>query len=225
MEVASRPTHVAVIMDGNGRWAQKCGKSRIIGHIAGAKKVPAVAKHLFKSGVKVVSLYAFSEENFARPADEVSGILARIAEFINGFKAQFGEEVRLVFSGNIEAVGEELSRLCEEAVLSTQNNGPFTLNIMLGYGGRTEILRAARLLSGQEITDQSFRKALYVPDLPDPDLIIRTGGEMRLSGFMPYQSAYAELYFSKVLFPDITEDDLDAALCDYSGRNRRFGGV
>lgn len=225
MAESKLPVHVAVIMDGNGRWAQKCGKTRNIGHIEGAKRVPLVAKHLFERGVSVVSLYAFSEENFARPDDEVQGIFARIAEFVGSFTEQFDKTVRLTFSGDLSAVGAELSAVCKKAQAETLSNRPFTLNILLNYGGRSEIIRAARLLSGKEVSDESFRSALYTAELPDPDLIIRTGGEKRLSGFMPYQSAYAELYFSDVLFPEISTADIDAALDDYSSRSRRFGGI
>lgn len=224
MVEAKLPTHVAVIMDGNGRWAQKCGKTRNIGHIEGAKRVPLVVRHLFSRGVRVVTLYAFSEENFARPNEEVQGIFDRVAEFVEGFSETFGD-VRLVFSGELEAVSGRLCAACRQAELTTRSNAPFTLNILLNYGGRSEIIRAARLFSCDSSSDADFRSGLYHPELPDPDLIIRTGGEKRLSGFMPYQSAYSELYFSDVLFPDITTADLDAALEDYLGRSRRFGGI
>lgn len=219
------PLHVGVIMDGNGRWAQKCGKSRVIGHIEGAKKVPIIVKHLFDRGVKTVSLYAFSEENFSRPQEEITGIFGRVAEFVSNFTQIFGNEVRLVFSGDLNKVGDELINVCESVAKSTCSNSPYTLNLMLNYGGRAEIIRAVRLLYGEEINEENFRAKLFVPDIPDPDLIIRTGGEKRLSGFMPYQAVYSELYFSDVLFPDITTVDIDDALEDYSRRSRRYGGI
>ena len=220
------PRHVAIIMDGNGRWAEKCGKTRVFGHIEGAKRVPVVANALFNAGVETVSLYAFSEENFARPAEEVTGIFDRIAEFLTAFPSYFLKgSVRLIFSGDLTRVGDGLRRACDEAEASTRLNAPYTLNILLNYGGRTEILRAARLLCGQNGDEQDFRRGLYNGYLHDPDLIIRTGGEKRLSGFMPFQSAYSELYFTDVLFPDINEDDIALALEDFAGRDRRFGGL
>lgn len=223
METKNIPTHVAVIMDGNGRWAQKRGFSREKGHFAGAKNVPVVAKRLFEKGVKVVSLYAFSEENFSRPSSEVEGIFDRISEFIQSFPIVFGNDVRLVFSGELDKVGEVLFNACKEVESATRQNSPFTLNVLLNYGGRTEILRAARFCKG-EPTPSSFRDGLY-QSLPDPDLVIRTGGERRLSGFMPYQTAYSELYFCDALFPDFSIEDVDDALSDYANRNRRFGGI
>ncbi len=219
------PRHVGIIMDGNGRWAQNQGKTRVLGHIAGAKKIPAIVKHLFSKGVRVVSLYAFSGENFSRPRQEVEGIFERIEEFIASFSAVFGDTTRLVFSGDLSKVGDSLQRACRVAETFTRKNSPYTLNILLNYGGREEIIRAARLLCGGEIDENAFRSMLYNPDLGDPDLIIRTGGEKRLSGFMPFQSVYSELYFSDVLFPDISESDIDAALEDYLSRNRRFGNI
>ena len=220
------PRHVAVIMDGNGRWAAARGLSRTAGHAAGAKKVPEIARYLFSCGVEVVSLYALSEENFSRPKEEVQGILNRIEEFVRAFPSLFEEgKVRLVFSGEIEGAEGDLPAVCRQAELSTRSNKPYTLNVLLNYGGRSEILRAARLLCGKETSEDSFRAGLYRPELPDPDLIIRTGGERRLSGFMPFQSAYAELYFCNVLFPDVTEEDIEAALSDFASRNRRFGNI
>lgn len=225
---SSVPSHVAVIMDGNGRWATERDLPRQCGHKEGAKQVPVVANALFKAGVKVVSLYALSEENFSRPQEEVVGILKRVEEFINAFPLLFEpSSVRLRFSGEYEKAGESLCSSIKEAEEKTKTNSPFTLNILLGYGGRAEIIRAARLLSErkEEFTPENFEKALYTAGLPSPDLIIRTGGEKRLSGFMPYQSTYSELYFSDVLFPDLNEKDIETALKDYSLRNRRFGKV
>lgn len=222
MAFAKIPRHVAVIMDGNGRWAQNKGLPREEGHVAGAIKVPEIARYLFESGVSVVSLYAFSQENFARPVHEVEGIFKRIEEFVLDFQNSF-KGVKLIISGDLDAVSPSLKDACLAAMDATEKNGARVLNIMINYGGRAEILRAARFSKGE--SEESFRSALYTGDLPDPDLIIRTGGEKRLSGFMPYQSAYSELYFSDVLFPDITETDLFAALEDYARRDRRFGSA
>lgn len=220
------PKHVAVIMDGNGRWAAARGLERSAGHSAGAEKVPEIARYLFSRGVEVVSLYALSEENFSRPEAEVKGIIKRIEEFVLAFPSLFDEgKVRLVFSGDIDKAEGELPAVCRRAEFSTRSNKPYTLNVLLNYGGRSEILRAARLLCGKEGDEASFRTNLYNSFLPDPDLIIRTGGERRLSGFMPFQSAYAELYFTDVLFPDVTINDMEAALKDYGLRERRFGNI
>lgn len=227
-KTSALPEHVAVIMDGNGRWATERGLKRSEGHKEGAKKVSVVANALFNAGVKTVSLYALSEENFSRPQDEITGILERIEEFIAAFPKLFKEgSVRLRFLGSVEKAGEPLCSVIGQAEKDTLFCSPFTLNILLGYGGRAEIIRAARLLSekNEEFTAENFEKELYTSGLSDPDLIIRTGGEKRLSGFMPYQSTYSELYFCDTLFPDFGEEDISAALSDYSGRNRRFGKI
>lgn len=224
MNGSNLPRHVAVIMDGNGRWAEKQGLPRTEGHVAGAKNVPIISKHLFDRGVEVVSLYALSGENLSRERSEVEGILFQVKEFIGAANAIFGDKVRLVVSGDLSAFGQDFARFVRDAESLTRSNSPHTINILLNYSGRAEILRAARLLSGKEITEQAFREALY-NDLPDPDLIIRTGGEARLSGFMPFQSAYSELYFCQTLFPDFSVKELDEALEYFSKRLRKFGGV
>lgn len=225
MERNVLPTHVAIIMDGNGRWAKLRGLERSAGHVAGAKNVASIAEYLFSKGVTVVTLYAFSEENFSRPTAEVEGILSQISNFATDFPKRCGGRVKLAFLGDLSKVGDELKRACERAEHATQNNAPCVLNILLNYGGRTEIIRAARLLCGEEVTEDSFRKGLYSNALPDPDLIIRTGGEKRLSGFMPFQSCYSELYFCDTLFPDFSSKDVDEALADYAKRERRYGGI
>ncbi len=217
------PLHVAVIMDGNGRWAENRGEKREIGHLFGAKRVPAVARAFFDRGVRIVSLYAFSQENFRRPPIEVQGIFGCVEAFARSVET-LGDDVRVIFSGEKSALPPSLAAACLAAEERTEVNKPFILNILIAYGGREEILRAARMLSGEKITEQNFRSALYA-DLPDPDLIIRTGGEKRLSGFMPFQSAYSELYFTDVLFPDFGDKDIEAALADYSSRQRRFGSL
>ena len=224
MAAENLPRHVAVIIDGNGRWAERLGLNRLEGHAAGAKNVPVIVERLFGRGVETVTLYAFSAENFSRPQAEVSGILSRIEEFLKGFFSIFRDRVRLIISGETEGLGDSLQRLCKEVSGLSPENAPHTLNILLNYGGRAEIHRAARFVHGN-FSEKSFRAGLYAPDLPDPDLIIRTGGERRLSGFMPYQSAYSELYFSDKMFPEFNAEDVDAALEDYSLRERRFGGI
>ncbi len=224
------PKHVAVIMDGNGRWALKKGLSRSEGHVKGAAQVPVISEYFFSRGVKTVSLYALSEENFSRPKNEVNGIIDRITEFIAAFPRLFKRlcgSVRLCFSGERDRFGEDFCKAIENAERETALNLPYTLNILLGYGGRTEIIRAARLLSenGEPFTEDNFKKYLYHGELPDPDLIIRTGGDVRLSGFMPFQSTYSELYFCKTLFPEFGAEQAEDALNDYSLRKRKYGKV
>lgn len=225
METSLAPRHVAVIMDGNGRWAEKRGLSRINGHIAGAENVPKVANILFSAGVEIVTLYAFSKENFARPQAEVEGIFQRVKAFALSFTERPQVNARVYFTGEEEGLPADLVAACRAAERATKSNGDKALNILLNYGGRSEILRAARLLCGEPVTEESFRSKLLFPDLPDPDLIIRTGGEKRLSGFMLFQSAYSELYFCDALFPDFGVREINSALADYRSRERRFGGI
>lgn len=220
------PRHVAIILDGNGRWAANRGLMREKGHFYGAENVPKVTARLFERGVEIVSLYALSRENLARPKAEVDGILDQILAFSKAAGGIFGGRARLVFSGDIESLPQAFRDGIIAAEEETSQNKPHTINILVNYGGRSEIIRAARLLSREAPEDYQKRfEEILSRGLPDPDLIIRTGGEKRLSGFMPYQSAYSELYFSDKLFPDFTASDVDAALSEYASRDRRFGKV
>ncbi len=228
MESKKIPNHVAIIMDGNGRWATTRGKDRSKGHAEGSKNVEKIATHAFKSGVKVLTLYAFSSENWSRPHAEVKELMRLLKTYLKKFAKKFSKkDVRLVVSGSRKELSPELvDAICECENLSKDNNG-FTLNIALNYGGRQEIVHAVKTLieRGEEITVEGISQNLYTAPLGEPDLIIRTGGEYRISNFLLFQGAYSELYFTDVLWPDFNESEFDKALLDFSCRKRRFGGV
>lgn len=229
METNIIPNHVAFIMDGNGRWAKSQGKPRNFGHKKGADNVDFVVSACFEKGVKVVSLYAFSTENWSRPKEEVDKILTLLNQFLKKYtKKLIANKVRLVISGDLTVLPEELAVLCREKQNVTKQFEDKILNIALNYGGRQEILRAVNSLISKgvsSVTEEDFEKELYTAGLPDIDLIVRTSGEQRLSNFFPYQSVYAELYFTNAYWPDFNEEELEKALTWYSERNRRFGGV
>ncbi|MBO5713332.1 MAG: di-trans,poly-cis-decaprenylcistransferase [Clostridia bacterium] len=229
MESKVIPSHVGFIMDGNGRWAKGKGMPRNYGHTKGANNVDLVVSKCFEKGIKVVSLYAFSTENWTRPKQEVDKILALLHKFLIKYtKKLITNQVRLVISGDLNVLPEELAVLCREKMEITKNFEGKILNIALNYGGRQEILMAVNNLLKQgktEITEEDFMRELYTANLPDIDLIVRTSGEQRLSNFFPYQSVYAELYFTNAYWPDFNEEELQKALDWYAERNRRFGGV
>lgn len=222
------PSHVAIIMDGNGRWAERRGKERSKGHIEGSKNVEKIATHAFKLGVKTLTLYAFSSENWSRPEKEVRELMRLLKTYLVKFAKKFAKkDVRLVVSGSREELSKELvDAICECENLSKENKD-FTLNIAINYGGRQEIVRAVNNLikKGEEVTVDSILDNLYTSPFGEPDLIIRTGGEYRISNFLLFQGAYSELYFTDVLWPDFNETELEKALDDFSRRKRRFGGV
>lgn len=222
------PSHVAIIMDGNGRWAERRGKERSKGHVEGSKNVEKIATHAFKLGVKTLTLYAFSSENWSRPEKEVRELMRLLKTYLVKFAKKFAKkDVRLVVSGSREELSKELvDAICECENLSKENKD-FTLNIAINYGGRQEIVRAVNNLikKGEEVTVDSILDNLYTSPFGEPDLIIRTGGEYRISNFLLFQGAYSELYFTDVLWPDFNETELEKALDDFSRRKRRFGGV
>jgi len=222
------PSHVAIIMDGNGRWAERRGKDRSKGHIEGSKNVEKIATHAFKLGVKTLTLYAFSSENWSRPEKEVRELMRLLKTYLVKFAKKFAKkDVRLVVSGSREELSKDLvDAICECENLSKENKD-FTLNIAINYGGRQEIVRAVNNLikKGEEVTVDSILDNLYTSPFGEPDLIIRTGGEYRISNFLLFQGAYSELYFTDVLWPDFNETELEKALDDFSRRKRRFGGV
>ncbi|MBE7084142.1 MAG: di-trans,poly-cis-decaprenylcistransferase [Clostridiales bacterium] len=222
------PSHVAIIMDGNGRWAERRGKERSKGHIEGSKNVEKIATHAFKLGVKTLTLYAFSSENWSRPEKEVRELMRLLKTYLVKFAKKFAKkDVRLVVSGSREELSKDLvDAICECENLSKENKD-FTLNIAINYGGRQEIVRAVNNLikKGEEVTVDSILDNLYTSPFGEPDLIIRTGGEYRISNFLLFQGAYSELYFTDVLWPDFNETELEKALDDFSRRKRRFGGV
>lgn len=223
------PRHVGIIMDGNGRWAKKRGKPRSYGHKKGADVIDEVVTECFDEGAKAVSLYAFSTENWVRPKEEIDAIFGLLGVLIEKKLSKLiKKEVRLIISGDITPLPESLREKCLNVVKKSENFKERTLNIALNYGSRAEIVRAANLAikSGKtELTEEDFVNGFYTSSLPDIDLVIRTSGEMRLSNFFLWQCAYAEFYFTDVLWPDFHKEELKKAFEWYSHRKRRFGGV
>ena len=225
------PRHVAIIMDGNGRWARERGLPRFKGHEAGGDNVHPIARIFAGYGVKYLTLYAFSTENWDRPKIEVTGLLHLLAEEIDGETRAFHEEnVRLVHLGRRDRLSRKLKQKVEAATELTRNNTGLTLCIAFDYGGRDEIVQAVRDIidkgiPGDKINELTLSQHLYTGGIPDPDLIIRTGGETRLSNFLLWQAAYSELYFTPVLWPDLGQKDIEKILSEYKQRQRRFGSV
>ena len=223
------PRHVGIIMDGNGRWAKKRGKPRSYGHKKGADVIDEVVTECFNEGAKAVSLYAFSTENWVRPKEEIDAIFGLLGVLIEKKLSKLiKKEVRLIISGDITPLPESVREKCLNVVKKSENFKERTLNIALNYGSRAEIVRAANLAikSGKtELTEEDFVNGFYTSSLPDIDLVIRTSGEMRLSNFFLWQCAYAEFYFTDVLWPDFHKEELKKAFEWYSHRKRRFGGV
>ena len=215
-------------MDGNGRWATARGKSRSYGHQIGAKNVDKIVSHAYKLGVKALTLYAFSSENWARPKEEVEKLMKLIEEFLNGYiKKVMTNGVCLTIIGDREKLSERLKKSISECEKKSENNKDFFLNIAVNYGGRNELVRAVNKLVNdkKQITEESVLQSLDTFKCGEVDLIIRTGGEKRLSNFLLYQGAYSELYFTDALWPDFDENEFDMAIEDYKKRNRRFGKV
>jgi len=231
------PTHVAVIMDGNGRWAKQRGLSRTQGHRAGAKAVERLADACLAVGIRYVTLFCFSSENWNRPQAEIAALFKMLDEYLHKELAPFRQKgINAVFTGQIDRLPAGLQKTIRD--FESQNlpaeQEKMRLNLAISYGGREEITQAARRLAQQveagtlkpaDITEALFERALYRPDIPDPDLLIRTSGELRISNFLLWQLAYTELYFTDTLWPDFSADDLQAALTEYAKRQRRFGKV
>lgn len=225
------PYHVGIIMDGNGRWAQQRGQPRLYGHRAGTKNIRRILEASVRYGIKVLTVYAFSTENWARPPAEVRGLMQLLSRTIREELDELNEKgVQIRHSGSLVGISEQLQRQIRRALELTRNNDRIILNVAFNYGGRAEILDAVRRiiadgLKPEEITEEVFGRYLYTNGLPDPDLIIRTGGEYRLSNFLIWQSAYAEYYATPTYWPDFDEQELLKALIAYSERDRRFGRV
>ena len=225
------PQHVAFIMDGNGRWAKERGLPRLAGHRVGVDCLQGVLEFLGGRGVKYVTIYAFSTENWSRPAEEVQGIMELLHDALERqTQALHEKNVRVVHIGKVERLSPDLKESVAEAQRLTRNNTGITLNVAFDYGGRDEILEAVRCIvrddvDPQQIDEALFNSYLYTAHSPDPDLIIRTGGELRLSNFLLWQSAYSEYYHTPVLWPDLDAAELDKALEAFSSRQRRFGAV
>ena len=216
-------TYVAIIMDGNGRWAQQHGVPVAEGHKAGADTVKARLRDAADLGVRELTIYSFSTENWSRPQDEVDALMALFSARIIGETPELHEEgVKMRFLGRREGVLPELIEQMEWAEAKTAANDRITLFVAFNYGGRAEIVDAAARFEGG--TEEDFAKLLYAPDMHDPELVIRTSGEQRLSNYLLWQSAYSELHFTDVLWPDFSRADLEAALEAYRSRARRFGG-
>ena len=223
------PAHVAIIMDGNGRWARKRGMPRVAGHRAGTENMRRVLEGAVEFGVHVLTIYAFSTENWGRPNDEVQGLMGILEEVIAREVPEMHKNgVRLRHLGRLEGINDRMRQAVKQAIDLTKNNERITLNVAFNYGGRAEILDAIRKMihdgvSPDRVDESLFSKYLYTAGLPDPDLIIRTAGEMRLSNFLIWQSAYAEYYTTETLWPDFDKTELYNALRTFSQRNRRFG--
>lgn len=223
------PNHVAIIVDGNGRWAKERGLSRLKGHDAGLENLKNIGKYILSKNISVLSLYVFSTENFKRENNEVNHLMDLFVNFFGKEKHFFTENnIKVVFSGRDEPLPKKVIKYRDELVELTKDNTGGTLNICLNYGGRSEIVDAARKIidsgiSSNEVNEELFSKYLY-QDLPDVDLLIRTSGEIRLSNFLLWQLSYAEMYFVDTKFPDFKEEDFDKAIEEYTNRDRRFGG-
>ena len=219
----SHPRYVAIITDGNGRWARAHGLPVNEGHSAGADTVKARLRDAAELGIEELTVYSFSTENWSRPAAEVQGLIAMFSKRIAGETPELHEEgVRMRFIGRREGISEQLVKQMDGAEALTAANERITLFVAFNYGGRAEILDAARRFSGS--TEEEFRQCLYAPEMHDPDLIIRTSGERRLSNYLLWQSAYSELIFRDELWPDFTRAAFEQSLAEFSERRRRFGG-
>lgn len=229
------PAHIAIIMDGNGRWAKKRGLPRTAGHSAGSENFRRMATYMKNIGVKYLTVYAFSTENWGRPQEEVDAIMALFQRYLlEAISDMAGDNIRLRFFGDTLSLPQGLRELIQKTNEISDTTDGFLVNVCANYGGRAEIVRATRLLAEkcrrgeigpEEISEQIFASHLYSADVPDPDLIIRPGAEQRISNFLLWQSAYSEYYFTDVLWPDFNEAELGKAIADYNSRNRRFGGI
>ena len=227
------PNHVAIIVDGNGRWAKEKGLPRSMGHDAGFKRLKEITSYAFNKGIKVVSVYVFSTENFKRSKEEVDHLMNL---FVNGFKKDkfyLKENIKVVFSGRKEPLRQDVLDAMDKIVSDTKDNTKGILNICLNYGSRSEIIDATKKIVNEvengklkidEINEEMYHKYLY-QDLPVVDLMIRTSGELRLSNFLLWQNSYAEFYFPKTYFPDFTKKEFDKAIVEYTSRDRRFGSI
>ncbi len=222
------PLHIGLIMDGNGRWAKKRLMPRSYGHNAGMNAMIKIAEHAQKRGVKYLTVYTLSTENLSRPKEELDGLYDLFRKYFNkNIQKLYNSGAGIKVIGDISVLPEDVQTLLKDGEKNSPENSGFTLIFAINYGARSEILRACNLAveRGEKLDKNGFNSLLYTGDLPDPDLIIRTGGEMRLSNFLLYQAAYAELYFTDVLFPDFDEMEFDKAIEEYSKRERRFGKV
>lgn len=235
VDLENLPQHIGIIMDGNGRWAKKRGLPRSSGHAAGAKTFERIVEDAGNIGIKIVTVYAFSTENWSRPMDEVNALMALLEDYLDhGLERLAGRNVKIHFIGDMSAFSDEFQRKLCHMEKATSNNSGLLLNVALNYGGRAEITSAVKTiakkvndgtLSIEDIDEDTISGHIYTSGQADPDLIIRPSGEFRLSNFLLWQSAYSELWFSNCLWPDFKKENLLRAISDYQKRNRRFGGV
>jgi len=237
MQIDSRPLldpspqHVAIIMDGNGRWARRRGKPRLLGHRAGTENIRRIVHACVENNVKYLTVYAFSTENWNRPSGEVQGLMRILAEVIQKETPELDREgVQIRHLGHMDNVPTALQQAIHYALETTKHNNRLVLSVCFNYGGRDDVVRAVReiVASGmkpEEITEEVISRHLYTSDIPDPDLIIRTAGEMRLSNFLIWQAAYSEFYSTPTTWPDFDKDSFYEALAEYSRRHRKFGGI
>jgi len=228
------PTHVAIIMDGNGRWARRRGMPNIVGHRAGVETIRRVIEMCLDMDIKVLTLYAFSTENWSRPKKEVEGLMRLLDRYLDKERRKLQEHnIRFNVIGNLEKFPAAIREKLNDTIALTGKNNKLVLNLALSYGGREEIVHAAKKISQdvkegrlklEDLDEQSFSRYLYTKDIPDPDLLIRTSGEMRISNFHLWQLSYAEIYMSKKLWPDFKKEDFKKAIDTYATRDRRFGG-
>jgi len=229
------PSHIAIIMDGNGRWARQRGLIRIRGHEKGTESVREITRECAKKHLKQLTLYAFSSENWKRPKREVNLLMKLLKEYLIKERKEIEENnIRLTAIGRINELPEDVQRELTISMEESKNNTGMVLCLALNYGGRTEIVDAAKEIMRKvkegklrldEITEETFREHMYMPDMPDPDLLIRTGGEMRISNFLLWEVSYAELWVTPVYWPDFRKTHLEEAIRDYANRERRFGGL
>ena len=229
------PCHIAIIMDGNGRWAQRRALPRSAGHAAGAETFRRIATYCKDIGIEYLTIYAFSTENWKRPADEVGTIMELLEKYLyEALGKMERDRVKMKFFGDVSVLSPKLRDLIAETEALSQKFEGVQVNVCVNYGGRDEILRAAEsylrdVTEGSapagQLTEESFSRYMYSSGIPDPDLVIRPSGEMRLSNFLIWQTAYSELYYTDVLWPDFSERELDRAIVSYQSRDRRFGGI
>jgi len=231
--IKTSPYHIAIIMDGNGRWAKKHNLPRIMGHREGIKAVEKILSCSPKLGVKILTLYVFSSENWRRPKGEIDALMRLLARYLKTeSKKLIDKDIKLLTIGDTSALPKLVKTRLDELIKKTSKNNALTLVLAINYGSRNEILRAVKRIASQvklgkmktgDINEEAFSKFLYTSKLSDPDLLIRTSGEFRLSNFLLWQSSYAEIYISNKLWPDFNEDDLKKAIEEYKNRERRFG--
>ena len=222
------PRHVAIIMDGNGRWAKERGQNRLKGHLTGLESLREIVRHSQRLGVEYLTVYAFSTENWKRPADEVAGIFKLVIKYVNSELKELCENnVRVGILGDWSALPEDSQNSLRILTDSTRDNDGLKFSIALNYGGRAEITRAVNKLISEgrtNVTEDDISGALYTAGMPDPDVIIRTSGENRLSNFLIWQAAYSEIVLTDVYWPDFTPEEYEKCILEYQGRDRRFGG-